>query len=93
MPRGIPNAKRDETGMRYTMFNVPLVSVTVLTGTRLKCLIRYRPNPKHMSTTYLKSETQTLWARNASRKGKAIEENPLPDTRSESLNCTRFRAI
>lgn len=23
MPRGIPNAKRDETGMRYTVFNVP----------------------------------------------------------------------
>ncbi|KAF9461204.1 actin-related protein [Collybia nuda] len=66
MPRGIPNAKRDETGMRYTMFNVPLV-----------------PNPKHMSTTYLKSESQTLWARNASRKGKATDEgNPAPpDTR------------
>ena len=24
MPRGIPNAKRDETGMRYATFNVPL---------------------------------------------------------------------
>lgn len=24
MPRGIPNAKRDETGMRFTTFNVPL---------------------------------------------------------------------
>lgn len=83
MPRGIPNAKRDETGMRYTMFNVPLVSVTSpLTGARLKYLIQYRPNPKHMSTTYLKSETQTLWTRNASRKGKAIEENLLLDTRS-----------
>jgi hypothetical protein len=27
MPRGIPNAKRDDTGMRYTMFHVPLASV------------------------------------------------------------------
>ncbi|TFK39862.1 nucleus protein [Crucibulum laeve] len=59
MPRGIPNAKRDETGMRYTMFSVPLA-----------------PNPKHVSSTYLKSEGQTLWARNSYRKGKApaIEE-------------------
>jgi hypothetical protein len=27
MPRGIPNAKRDDTGMRYTTFTVPLASV------------------------------------------------------------------
>ncbi|KAF8966323.1 actin-related protein [Flammula alnicola] len=51
MPRGIPNAKRDETGMRYTIFNVPLAF-----------------NPKHASSTYLKSESQTQWARNAQRK-------------------------
>ncbi|KAG6821198.1 hypothetical protein H0H93_004018 [Arthromyces matolae] len=55
MPRGIPNAKRDDTGFRYTTFNVPLVA-----------------NPKHMNTTYLKSESQTLWARNA--KSKSNEE-------------------
>lgn len=24
MPRGVPNAKKDETGLRYTTFNVPL---------------------------------------------------------------------
>jgi len=28
MPRGIPNVKRDETGLRYTSFNVPLVLVS-----------------------------------------------------------------
>lgn len=55
MPRGIPNAKRDETGMRYTTFSVPLA-----------------PNPKHVSSTYLKSESQTLWARNALRKSNTV---------------------
>ncbi|KAF8817421.1 nucleus protein [Phlegmacium glaucopus] len=54
MPRGIPNAKRDETGMRYTVFNVPLAF-----------------NPKHVTSTYLKSESQSLWARNTLRKSKA----------------------
>lgn len=24
MPRGVPNAKKDETGLRFTTFNVPL---------------------------------------------------------------------
>lgn len=50
MPRGIPNAKRDESAMRYTLFHVPLPL-----------------NPKHAGTHYLKSESQTLWARNAAR--------------------------
>ncbi|RPD64111.1 actin-like ATPase domain-containing protein [Lentinus tigrinus ALCF2SS1-7] len=50
MPRGIPNAKRDESALRYTSFHVPLA-----------------PNPKHVGSTYLKSESQTLWARNAVR--------------------------
>ena len=27
MPRGIPNAKKDETGLRFTSFNVPLACV------------------------------------------------------------------
>ena len=27
MPRGIPNAKRDESAMRFTSFHVPLASV------------------------------------------------------------------
>ncbi|KAJ2934792.1 hypothetical protein H1R20_g2274, partial [Candolleomyces eurysporus] len=56
MPRGIPNAKRDDTGFRYTTFHVPLV-----------------PNPKHVSSTYLKSETQTLWYRKNQAKGKGAE--------------------
>ncbi|KAJ6619839.1 hypothetical protein B0H10DRAFT_2163691 [Mycena sp. CBHHK59/15] len=51
MPRGIPNARRDEDGLRYTTFHVPLA-----------------PNPKHMVSNYLKSESQTLWARNAQKK-------------------------
>jgi actin-related protein 8 len=78
MPRGIPNAKRDDTGMRYTTFSVPLASVC---GQKyLACPLNvtnsiYRPNPKHVGTTYLKSETQTIWARNALRKSKAPAEN------------------
>ncbi|KAF5362071.1 hypothetical protein D9756_002285 [Leucocoprinus leucothites] len=51
MPRGVPNVKKDETGMRFTTFNVPLSA-----------------NPKHVNSTYLKSETQTLWSRNASKR-------------------------
>ncbi|KXN92421.1 Actin-related protein 8 [Leucoagaricus sp. SymC.cos] len=51
MPRGVPNVKKDETGMRYSTFNVPLSA-----------------NPKHVNSTYLKSDTQTLWSRNASRR-------------------------
>jgi actin-related protein 8 len=41
MPRGIPNAKRDDTGMRYTTFNVPLA---------------LNPK-QHVGATYLKSES------------------------------------
>ncbi|KAF8202322.1 actin-related protein [Pholiota molesta] len=68
MPRGIPNAKRDETGMRYTMFNVPLAF-----------------NPKHASSTYLKSESQTLYARNAQRRSKAAQtEETSPEQRRGS---------
>ncbi|KAI9060920.1 actin-like ATPase domain-containing protein [Trametes sanguinea] len=50
MPRGVPNAKRDESAMRFTSFHVPLAL-----------------NPKHVNSTYLKSESQTLWSRNAVR--------------------------
>ncbi|KAF9269156.1 actin-related protein [Marasmius fiardii PR-910] len=57
MPRGIPNAKRDDTGIRYTTFHVPLST-----------------NPKHLGSTYLKSENQTLWHRNAQRKAKQPQE-------------------
>lgn len=68
MPRGIPNAKRDETGMRYTTFSVPLA-----------------PNPKHVSSTYLKSESQTLWARNALRKSNTVViEEGMQDQRRGS---------
>lgn len=52
-------------------------------------------NPKHMNTTYLKSETQTLWARNA--KGKTSEESPPQDQRTDTeqmlLYCTLVRAF
>ncbi|KAF9561207.1 actin-related protein [Agrocybe pediades] len=70
MPRGIPNAKKDETGMRYTTFTVPLAF-----------------NPKHVTSTYLKSESQTLWARNAARKGKAplTDEKPQDQRRGSQV--------
>ncbi|KAH7927316.1 actin-like ATPase domain-containing protein [Leucogyrophana mollusca] len=69
MPRGIPNAKKDDTGLRYTTLNVPLA-----------------PNPKHLGTSYLKSDSQTLWARNATRKNKLpVDESvPPPDQRRGS---------
>ncbi|KAJ6591498.1 hypothetical protein DFH09DRAFT_1259152 [Mycena vulgaris] len=58
MPRGIPNARRDEDGLRYTTFHVPLA-----------------PNPKHTLSNYLKSESQTIWARNAQKKSKARQDD------------------
>ncbi|KIK95252.1 hypothetical protein PAXRUDRAFT_827189 [Paxillus rubicundulus Ve08.2h10] len=62
MPRGIPNPKKDDFGMRYTSMHVPLA-----------------PNPKHMGTSYLKAESQTLWGRNAARKQKLpTEDVPAP---------------
>ncbi|KAG0709311.1 hypothetical protein DFH29DRAFT_887756 [Suillus ampliporus] len=68
MPRGIPNAKKDDSGMRYTSMHVPLA-----------------PNPKHMGTSYLKSETQTIW-RNAARKKELAAEEiaPSPEQRRGS---------
>ncbi|KAF9223955.1 hypothetical protein BS17DRAFT_680844, partial [Gyrodon lividus] len=66
MPRGIPNPKKDDFGMRYTSMHVPLA-----------------PNPKHMGTSYLKSESQTLWARNAARKQTTPSEDmPAPPDQS-----------
>ncbi|KAF9525320.1 nucleus protein [Crepidotus variabilis] len=68
MPRGVPNAKRDETGMKFTSFSVPLPF-----------------NPKHASASYLKSDSQTIWARNAAKKGKAsVSEEVGPDQRRGS---------
>ncbi|KAJ8079508.1 actin-like protein arp8 [Marasmius tenuissimus] len=61
MPRGIPNAKRDDTGIRYTTFHVPLAT-----------------NPKHLGSTYLKSDSQTIWHRNAQRKSKQLQEDGPP---------------
>ncbi|KAJ7281463.1 hypothetical protein C8J57DRAFT_1297692 [Mycena rebaudengoi] len=58
MPRGIPNARRDEDGLRYTAFHVPLA-----------------PNPKHMLSNYLKTDSQTIWARNTQKKSKARQDD------------------
>ncbi|KAL1747609.1 hypothetical protein HDZ31DRAFT_31536 [Schizophyllum fasciatum] len=63
MPRGIPNAKRDETGMKYTTFHVPLA-----------------PNPKYSSSTYLKSDANTLWHRNA-RNSRPATNGHVPEQR------------
>ncbi|KAJ4474691.1 hypothetical protein C8J55DRAFT_130551 [Lentinula edodes] len=64
MPRGIPNAKRDDTGIKYTTFHVPLST-----------------NPKHLGTTYLKSESQTIWFRNSQRR---IKEETTQESRRGS---------
>ena len=52
-----------------------------------------RFNPKHVTSTYLKSETQSVWARNALRKSKSatVEESP-PDQRYESFNAFNLRS-
>ncbi|KAG7444906.1 actin-like ATPase domain-containing protein [Guyanagaster necrorhizus] len=68
MPRGIPNVKRDDTGLRYTSFNIPLP-----------------PNPKHLGTTYLKSDTQTVWYRNSIRKSIAPSEDTNKDRRGTAV--------
>ncbi|KAJ7782036.1 hypothetical protein DFH07DRAFT_792382 [Mycena maculata] len=60
MPRGIPNARRDEDGVRYTTFNVPMA-----------------PNPKNMVSNYLKSESQSMWARNTQKKAKARQDDAV----------------
>ncbi|KII85873.1 hypothetical protein PLICRDRAFT_700670 [Plicaturopsis crispa FD-325 SS-3] len=73
MPRGVPNAKRDDTGMRYTTFHVPLAA-----------------NPKHMGTTYLKAESQTLWARNAVRKAKSPPEDTTSHDHRRGSNVLVF---
>ncbi|EMD39130.1 hypothetical protein CERSUDRAFT_112814 [Gelatoporia subvermispora B] len=77
MPRGIPNAKRDESAMRYTSFHVPLA-----------------PNPKHLSSTYLKSESQTVWSRNAVKagRGRAPDESGAA-TPSESRRGSKVLVI
>ncbi len=67
MPRGVPNAKRDESALRYTSFHVPLASVFYLLCEGVHSSQANSPNPKHVGSTYLKSESQTLWARNAVR--------------------------
>ncbi|KAK7056412.1 Actin-like protein arp8 [Paramarasmius palmivorus] len=66
MPRGIPNARRDESGLKYTVFHVPLAT-----------------NPKHLGSTYLKSENQTIWHRNAKSK-QSQEEGTSPEARRGS---------
>ncbi|KAF8268785.1 actin-related protein [Lactarius quietus] len=60
MPRGIPNVKRDESQ-----------------GMRYTTFhVPSQLNPKHMSTSYLKSENQSIWARKAARNKTATDEPP-----------------
>ncbi|KAH8832688.1 hypothetical protein DL96DRAFT_1583022 [Flagelloscypha sp. PMI_526] len=61
MPRGIPNAKRDETGMKWTTFHAPLAL-----------------NPKHNTSTYLKSDNQSIWARNTLKNKRNPPEEIVP---------------
>lgn len=99
MPRGIPNAKRDETGMRYTMFHVPPASVCVdiLLANVLVLsapVLTFRPNPKHVGSNYLKSETQTIWGRNTLRKSKTgAEDVATPQEQRSPLSRMHFEAI
>ena len=91
MPRGIPNVKRDESqGMRYTTFHVPPQYVPIApTMTPLPNLCTPRLNPKHMSTSYLKSESNTMWGRKAAR-GKTATDEPQPDVRLAPRHLTHL---
>ena len=71
MPRGIPNAKKDDLGMKYTTFHVPLQLVYLLRNCNLLPLtydrISLRANPKLTASNYLKYESQSVWVRNAAK--------------------------
>ncbi|KAH9990563.1 actin-related protein [Russula vinacea] len=67
MPRGIPNVKRDESQ-----------------GMRYTTFHVPPPlNPKHMSTSYLKSENNSMWGRKAARS-KITTDEPPPEGRRGS---------
>ncbi|KAH9992981.1 nucleus protein [Russula compacta] len=60
MPRGIPNVKRDESQ-----------------GMRYTAFhVPPQLNPKHMSTSYLKTEMNTMWGRKAQRSKTTVDETP-----------------
>ena len=81
MPRGIPNVKRDESqGMRYTTFHVPPQYVLIVRTTTSPSNATLRLNPKHMSTSYLKVDTNTIWGRKAV-KSKTMADEPPPEVR------------
>lgn len=46
MPRGIPNARRDETGMKFTTFHVPLALVVSEITLKKFSLIMLQDEPK-----------------------------------------------
>ncbi|EIM86889.1 actin-like ATPase domain-containing protein [Stereum hirsutum FP-91666 SS1] len=67
MPRGIPNVKRDDTQ-----------------GMRYTSFhVPLQLNPKHPTNTYLKSESQTIWTRNAGKR-KAVSEDVGPSAPLET---------
>ena len=74
MPRGIPNAKKDDLGMKYTNFHVPLQLVYLLRNCNLLPLtydrISLRSNPKLTASNYLKYESQSVWVRNAANRNR-----------------------
>lgn len=41
--------------------------------------IKVRPNPKHVGSTYLKSDSQTLWSRNATKANAAGKSRAAPE--------------
>ena len=80
MPRGIPKAKQDESAMRFTSFHVPLPSVPCSRSLPVHPLIiKFRSNPKHVGSTYLKSEVQTLGFRNTAKANAAGKLRAAPD--------------
>lgn len=50
--------------------------VLLLSSVGIHHPIKVRPNPKHVGTTYLKSENQTLWHRNAVKANAATKSRP-----------------
>ena len=75
--------------MRYTAFHVPPQYVPITHAIALSNQNgSSRLNPKHMSTSYLKTETNTMWGRKAQRSRTTADEPPPEVHLAPSLNPT-----
>jgi hypothetical protein len=86
MAKGAPRRPED-VPMRFSSIHVPLASVH-LSFVQLKCdaMEIFSLNIKNASSNYLKSESQTIWARNtpaAANKRKRVGDEVPAETSTE----------